>query len=522
MLSALIWIPVLGSLLLALWPQALSPQRSRSLALGVAIVNFGLSLVLASQFIHLEPGQQFQEILPWLDNLGLTYRLGVDGLSLLLVLMNTTLTAIAIYSTDESVRRPRLYYAMVLILSAAVNGAFFAQNLLLFFLFYEVELIPLYLLIAIWGGARRGYAATKFLIYTAISGVLILAAYFGLAWLSGSFNFDYEAVVAHSLPMGQQVVLLSLLLVGFGIKVPLFPFHTWLPDAHVEASTPISVMLAGVLLKLGTYGLLRFGYGLFPDAWQVVAPWLASWAVVSVLYGALTAIAQTDMKKMVAYSSIAHMGYILLAMAAATPLSLLGTLMQMLSHGLISAMLFLLVGVVYAKTGTRDLTVLRGLLNPERGLPLIGSLMIVGVMASAGIPGMVGFISEFIVFRGSFPVFPVQTLLCMVGTGLTAVYFLLLVNRAFFGRLSEAVENLPPVYWRDRTPAIVLAVLIVILGIQPSWLTRWGETTITAMVPHGPTIGLETTPLQTEAAPALSLVEMPLLTLSTAIAPQEN
>jgi NAD(P)H-quinone oxidoreductase subunit 4 len=242
------------------------------------------------------------------------------------------------------------------------------------------------------------------------------------------------------------------------------------------------VLLAGVLLKLGTYGLLRFGLGLFPEAWAVLSPWLATWAVGSVLYGASCAIAQKDMKKMVAYSSIAHMSYILLAAAAATPLSMMGAVFQMIAHGLISSLLFLLVGVVYNKTGTRDIDVLQGLLNPERGLPLIGSLMIVGVMASSGIPGMVGFIAEFLVFRGSFPVYPVQTLLCMVGTGLTAVYFLLLVNRAFFGRLSEKAVNLPPVQWSDRYPAMLLAVLIVILGIQPNWMVRWSESTMTAML----------------------------------------
>jgi NAD(P)H-quinone oxidoreductase subunit 4 len=266
--------------------------------------------------------------------------------------------------------------------------------------------------------------------------------------------------------------------VGFGIKIPLVPFHTWLPDAHVEASTPISVLLAGVLLKLGTYGLLRFGFGLFPVAWGILAPWLAAWAAVSVLYGAFNAIAQTDMKKMVAYSSVGHMGYILLAAAAATPLGIIGAVFQMISHGLISAMLFLLVGVVYKKTGTRDIDALSGLLNPERGLPLIGSLMVVGVMAS----------SEFLVFRGSFPVFPVQTLLCMVGTGLTAVYFLLLVNRTFFGRLSERAMNLPKVDWSDRIPALVLGLLIIALGIQPSWISQWSEPTLTALVNPTPAI----------------------------------
>jgi NAD(P)H-quinone oxidoreductase subunit 4 len=230
---------------------------------------------------------------------------------------------------------------------------------------------------------------------------------------------------------------------------------------------------------------------LFPDAWETLAPALASWAVVSVLYGSLNAIAQNDMKKMVAYSSVGHMGFILLAAAAATPLSLAASVLQMVSHGLISALLFLLVGVVYKKTGSRDLDVLNGLLNPERGLPLIGSLMVLGVMASAGIPGMVGFISEFLVFRGSFPVFPVQTLLCMIGTGLTAVYLLRLLDRAFFGRLSAQVIDLPKVLWEERIPGIVLAILIIILGIQPGWLIKLSEQTTAAFVPTSPTVALQ-------------------------------
>lgn len=481
MLSALIWVPILGAAIIGFWPGAMGNSRSRLLALVVAGVAFLLTVVVAGQFNLGDVNQQFSEFIPWIDTLGLNYHLGVDGLSLPLLVLNGLLTCVAIYASDESIQRPRFYYALVLLLNTGVAGAFLAQDLLLFFLFYELELIPLYLLIAIWGGQQRGYAATKFLIYTAVSGTLILATFLGLVWLSGASNFAYEPSKAQALPLAEQILLLGALLVGFGIKIPLVPFHTWLPDAHVEASTPVSVLLAGVLLKLGTYGLLRFGMGLFPEAWTTLAPWLATWAVISVLYGSFTAIAQKDMKKMVAFSSIGHMGYILLAAAAATPLSILATVLQMVSHGLISALMFLLVGVVYKKTGSRDLEVLSGLLNPERGLPLIGSLMVLGAMASAGTPGMVGFISEFLVFRGSFPVFPTQTLLCMLGTGLTAVYFLKLMNRAFFGRLSEQVVNLPRVGWSDRAPAAVLAVLIVLLGIQPSWLVRWSESTTTAM-----------------------------------------
>jgi NAD(P)H-quinone oxidoreductase subunit 4 len=503
MLSALILIPLIGTLAISLWPRKLEPVVAKTLSLG----TLGLTLVwvigLATQFELTTASFQFEELLPWLEPLGLSYRLGLDGLSLPLLAVNSLLGLVAVYISDPKLHRPRLYYSLILIINSAVAGAFLSANLLLFFIFYELELIPLYLLIAIWGGSRRGYAATKFLIYTALSGVLILGAFLGLVWLSGSTSFDYASDLAATLPLLQQGILLIALLIGFGMKVPLVPFHTWLPDAHVEASTPISVLLAGVLLKLGTYGLVRFGLGLFPDAWEALAPWLAGWAVLSVLYGSLAAISQQDMKKMVAYSSIGHMGYVLLAAAAATPLSIVGTVFQMVSHGLISGLLFLLVGAVYHTTGTRDLSVLRGLLNPERGLPFVGSLMILGVMASAGIPGMMGFISEFLVFRGSFLIFPVQTLLCMVGSGLTAVYFLLLVNRAFFGRLAIAPAAsspqpdvyIPPLGWRDRLPALALAATIIAFGLQPNWMARWSEhTTLALHSPYESSIEMRTHP----------------------------
>ncbi len=482
MLNGLIFIPLLGAAIIGFWPGTLSPQRARQLALLTAAITFIWCLVLLTQFDPQNPHGQLLVVIPWIDSLGLSYSLGVDGLSLPLIILNGLLTWIAIYSTDKSISRPRLYYSLIYLLTVGVFGAFLAQDLLLFFLFYELELIPLYLLIAIWGGPKRGYASTKFLIYTAVSGILVLAAFLGIVFFSGSGSFAYDRLVTQTLPFGTQLLLLGTILIAFGIKIPLVPLHTWLPDAHVEASTQISVLLAGVLLKVGTYGLLRFGLELFPKAWAYIAPWLAIWAAVSVLYGSFNAIAQTDMKKMVAYSSVGHMGYILLASAAATPLSLLGTVFQMVSHGLISALLFLLVGVIYQKTGTRDINILRGLLNPEQGLPVIGSLMVLGVMASAGIPGMVGFVSEFMVFRGSFNVFTAETLLCMVGTGLTSAYFLLLANKVLFGRLSEPVINLPPVQWSDRMPAIILAAIVIFFGIQPNWIVRWTEANTSQML----------------------------------------
>jgi NAD(P)H-quinone oxidoreductase subunit 4 len=477
MLSTLLILPILGAALAAWWP-----SQTKLMASWIAVAVIGWTIFLLVQFNLDDAHLQFIENITWIDALGLSYRLGIDGLSLPLIALNSLLTWVAIYSSDEKVDRPRLYYSLILLLNAAVTGVFLAQDLLLFFIFYELELIPLYLLIAIWGGQRRAYAATKFLIYTALSGALILAAFLGLAWFGGSSSFTYDPALAHSLPLSQQFWLMGALLVGFGIKMPLFPFHTWLPDAHVEASTPISVLLAGVLLKLATYGILRFCVGLFPEAWTIAAPWLSIWAIVSVLYGALMAIAQKDMKKMVAYSSVSHMGYILLAAAANTALSLSAAMIQMVSHGLISAALFLLVGVVYKKTKTRDIDVLQGLLNPERGMPVIGSLMVLAAMASAGIPGMVGFVAEFLIFRSSFPVFPVQTLLCMIGTGLTAVYYLLLINNAFFGRLSAPVQNLEKVTWRERYPAMILTAAIVLFGLQPGWITRWSESTIASTI----------------------------------------
>ncbi len=478
MLSSLVALPVIGSLVLF----GLDAKWVKPWALGISLIILALSSAMLVGFDPSVGSLQWSEHLDWIEPLGLTYSLGVDGLSVLLVVLNALLTVIAIYSSSASINRPHLYYCLVLLLCGGVNGAFMAQNLLLFFLFYEVELIPLYLLIAIWGGQRRQYAATKFLLYTALSGILLLIGFLGVVWLSGSSSFDFDPSLTAQLSPTAQVALLIVILLGFGIKVPCVPLHTWLPDAHVEASTPVSVLLAGVLLKLGSYGIIRFGVLLFPDTWPLLAPWVAGVAVVNVLYGAAIAITQTDMKKMVAYSSVAHMGYILLACAAATPLSILGATMQMVSHGLISALLFLLVGIIYAKVGSRDLYAIRGLLNPDRGLPVVGSLMILATMASAGTPGMVGFIAEFIVFRSSWPTFPVATLLAMIGTGLTAVYFVILLNNAFFGRLTPLTERLPQVSWPDRLPSVFLAVIVVLLGLQPHWLLRWSEATTQSLV----------------------------------------
>jgi len=484
MLSILIWLPIAGAMLIGFGPGERLAKNARTVALAIASLLLVWSLILLTQFNPTLSGTQMPELLPWIESLGLSYRLGVDGLSLPLLILNSILTWIVIYSS-ERLNRARLFYALVLLVAGGMAGAFLAQNLLLFVLFYEIELIPIYLMIAIWGGARRDYAAIKFLIYTSLSGIILLGGFLALAWASGDFiTFDYETLKAQAqtLPLGTQLILLAVLLLGFAIKAPFIPFHTWLPDTYVEASPPVAILLGGVLAKLGTYGLFRFCLGLLPEAWSVVSSWLAIWAAITVLYGAIAAIAQKDIKRMVAYSSIGHMGYVLLAAAAATPLSLIGGIAQMFSHGIILAALFYLVGVIETKVGTRELDVLNGLLNPIRGLPLISSLLVFAGMASAGIPGMVGFISEFLVFQGSFSAFPWPTIVCIIGTGLTAVYFVILLNRTCFGRLDNKTAYYPIVTTAERAPALILAGLILFLGIQPTWLVRWSEQTSTALV----------------------------------------
>lgn len=476
-LSLILWLPLIGALIVGFLPNPIKTNTLRNITTLFIFVALCLSIYLLSQFDLGISKMQFTEYVTWIPQIGLNYSLGVDGLSLPLVFLNGLLTLIAIYSIGEKVERPRLYYALILLINSGISGALMAGNLLFFLIFYELELIPFYLMIAIWGGEKKGYASIKFLLYTAVSGLLVLAAFLGITWFSGSGSFDYSQIHTLALSANTKFILLTLLLIGFGIKIPLVPLHTWLPDSYVEASPATTILLGGILAKLGTYGLIRFGLQLFPDTWKLVAPGLALIGTISVLYGALAAIAQKDIKRMVAYSSIGHMGYILVACAAATELSLLGAVAQMISHGLILALLFHLVGIIERKTGTRDLDKLNGLMNPIRGLPLTSALLIGGGMASAGIPGLVGFISEFIIFQGSFIIFPIATLICIIASGLTAVYFVILLNRTCFGKLDNKLAYYPKVLLLEKIPAFVLAALILFLGIQPQYLTRWIEPT---------------------------------------------
>lgn len=477
MLSFLLLLPIFGAVIVGFFPGDFIGNKLRQITTIIASVTLFWSLWLLTQIDITIPSFQFQEYFAWAGPIGLSYSLGIDGLSLPLVILNSLLTLVAIYSVGEKIERPRLYYSLILLINAGIAGALMATNLLLFVLFYELEVIPFYLMIAIWGGEKKGYAAIKFLLYTAVSGLLVLVAFLSIGFLSESNSFDYASINIENLSINTRLILLTLLLLGFSIKIPLVPLHTWLPDAYTEANPATTILLGGILSKLGTYGLVRFGLQIFPEVWTIVGPGLAIIGTISVLYGSLSAIAQKDIKRMVAYSSIGHMGYIIVAAAAATELSVLGAVTQMIAHGLILALLFHLVGIVERKAGTRELDVLNGLMNPIRGLPLTSFLLILAGMASAGIPGLVGFVAEFMIFQGSFTTFPIPTLICIIASGLTAVYFVILLNRTCFGKLDNKLAYYPKVMRTESLPALVLAVIILFLGIQPNWLVNYTQST---------------------------------------------
>ncbi|MFN3927374.1 MAG: NADH-quinone oxidoreductase subunit M [Pseudanabaenaceae cyanobacterium] len=479
MLSLLIAIPLVTSGLVLVASDGKTAKKFALAGLGIAVF---LTLFMARQFSLASSVFQFSEKYTWVSVIGLDYSVGVDGISLPLIGLNMLICWLIVFAYDANSNCANLFFALLLLANAGLTGALSATNVLLFTLFYELELIPAYLLIAIWGSKKKEYAATKFLIFTAVSGILILVGFLSLGWWAGEGmpNFDYQALKEIDLPIQVQSILLLILLAGFGIKTPLVPFHSWLPDTYVESSTSTAMFLGGLLAKLGAYGLLRFCMPLFPEAWENLSPLFALWGGIGILYGAITAIAQKDIKRMVAYSSIGHMSYILLAIAADTSLSLVGAVSQMVSHGIILALLFYLVGIVEAKVGTREIDVLNGLMNPLRGLPTTSALLILGGMASAGIPGMMGFVAEFLIFQGSFNRFPVPTLMAIVGTGLTAVYFVILLNRTCFGRLDNYTAYYGKVTGLEKIPSLVLMALVLWLGIQPSYLVKWSESTATA------------------------------------------
>lgn len=467
-LLLLILLPLVGTLLLPLLPENSPPLRLPAAVLAIAQLLLALILWQAGP-------QNFT--LTWLPRLGLELSLGLDGVSLPLVLLSGLVTAMAVLATPPDQSRPRLYFGLILATNLGVVTCLLARNALLFLLALELILIPATLLIAIWGGERRAGAAIRYLLYNAVSGICILAAILALAWLNpAGFSFAYSDLAGADLSESSSRWVLALLLVGFGLKLPLVPLHGWQPLAYSQAPAPVAMLLSGSVSKLGAYGLIRFGIEFLPDAWMAWSPWFAGLAAASAVYGALNAIAQSDMRLLVAYSSIGHMGFLLLGLAAATPMSLQGVMALLLAHGTITALLFHLVGVIQRKTGTTAIAELTGLLNPYRGLPFTLGLFLVALMASAGIPGLAGFVGEFLMLEGSWTTFPLATVICLLASGLTAVYAVRLFNRVGFGRLDNDRTDYPTSTFSERIPAMAMIALVVIAGIWPQMLLGWSAS----------------------------------------------
>ena len=484
----------------------LNPQLARPVALAVAAAQVALALVMALGAQDLSAYAITQS---WLPQLGLALDLGLDGVSLPLVLLASALTAMAVMATPASQERPRFYFSLLLATNLGLVGAFLARNALLFVFAYELILIPTTLLVASFGGAKRAGAAVRFLTYGAASGLTLLAAVLAFVWLQpgagvgsitgsgqGALSFAYADLAQHALSPENQRWVMALVLLAFGLKLPVVPLHGWQPATYSQAPTPVAMLLSGAVSKLGAYGLLRFGLELLPDTWAAWSPWIAAVGAISAIYGALNAIAQLDMRRLVAYSSLGHMGMLVLALAAATPLSLQGVVAQMLAHGLIIALLFCVVGMIEAKTGTSSISELSGLLNPQRGLPFTLGLMFLGLMAAAGVPGLAGFVAELLVFEGSWTAFPLPTLVCLVASGLTAVYAVRLFNRVGFGRLDNARADWTSTTWPERLPAMVLAAAVLIAGVWPQALTGLSESTTAGLAIR--------TALATATAPLIS------------------
>src|SRR5499425_542358 len=394
-LSFLLAIPVVGALALMLVPRR-QTQALFFLALIAGLADFVWSLIILSQFDGSKGEMQLVERMPWMPNYGIQYIVGIDGISLFLVLLTTFLMPLAILASWSVKDRVKEYLFFMLLLETGMLGAFVALDLFLFYVFWEVMLVPMYFLVGVWGGPRRIYAALKFVIYTMAGSLLMLVAIIYLATrhaqLTQVLTFDLLQIYDLRLPFNEQSWLFFAFALSFAIKVPVFPFHTWLPDAHVEAPTAGSVILAGVLLKLGTYGFLRFNIPLFPEATVQAAPWIALFATIGIIYGAAVSYAQADVKKLVAYSSVSHLGFVMLGLFALNPQGIAGAILQMINHGLSTGALFLLVGMIYEQTHTREIKVYGGLWKIT---PVFGAIMLIVALSSMGLPGLNGFVGEF-------------------------------------------------------------------------------------------------------------------------------
>ena len=474
LLTLLTFLP-LAAMIIILFIKESQAAAIRWVTAIAMFIEFLLSAYLYLHYNPMAPGFQYVERASWIPAFRIEYYVGVDGLSVLLIFLTGILSFLAVFSAFPVQRAVKGFHALYLLLVAGMIGVFVSLDFFLFYVYWEIMLLPMYFLIGVWGGPRREYAAIKFFLYTLAGSVLLLlvmlAMYFKTSSAGGPGTFSIPELIRlqpfRDSPFGFRAILFFALFIGFAIKVPIFPFHTWLPDAHVEAPTAISVILAGVLLKMGGYGFLRIMIPMLPEcaAHPAIQMSLGALGVVNIVYGAFVAMAQTDFKKLVAYSSISHMGYVLLGIAALNIESVQGAVYQMWAHGLSSAMMFMLVGVLYERAHHRDLNRFGGI---GLKMPVYFSLSIVGFFASLGLPGLVGFVGEVMTLLGSYRTFPRLTVISSLGIVLTAGYILWTIQRVFMGKLPQEYESFKDLKTWEFASLLPLALLCVLFGVLPS------------------------------------------------------
>lgn len=487
-LSALLIFPLLAALITAILPRA-NTRLVKGWAFAVVAVEFALSLYLLANFVPNTSEMQFVEFYPWIPQIGISYHVGVDGLSFWLVMLTTFLMLIAIPASFAEINeRLKEYVIFFLILEAAMLGVFVSLDLFLFYVFWEFSLIPMAFIIGIWGHERRIYAAIKFVLFTMFGSLLMLVAIIALYFVMGARTFDLMELQRMSVPAYVQPLLFAAFALAFAIKVPMFPLHTWLPDAHVQAPTAGSIILAGVLLKLGAYGFIRYGLTLFPDAARQFAPVLIVLAIIGIIYGAMVAAVQKDLKSLVAYSSVSHMGFIILGIFAFSQQAMSGAVLQMVNHGLSTGALFLLVGLLYERTHTRLIANFGGL---QKVMPLFAFFLLFVMLSSLGLPGLNGYVGEFLILLGAWSANPVYTIFAAVGMILVAIYLLWAYQRAMQGPVTnEKNKNLPDLNRRELVLLAVLAVLILLIGVFPNLLLEPMQASIAALLKQPVVAGL--------------------------------
>ncbi|HET6352329.1 MAG TPA: NADH-quinone oxidoreductase subunit M [Coriobacteriia bacterium] len=467
-LAATVLLPLVGAIVVALLPKS-AEGAPRPLAIVFAAANLGVASWLWANFDRTASAIQFELKLPWIPALGTSIHLGVDGLSLPMVLLTALLTLLAVIASKNISEQRKEYFSLILLLEAGLAGVFIALDLIVFYLFWEVVLIPMFFLINIWGGPNRRYAAVKFFLYTLAGSLAMLGGIIGLFLLNGANSFDMIGLREGSaaLPIATQAALFTAIGIALAIKVPMVPFHTWLPDAHVEAPTAVSVLLAGVLLKMGSYGFLRFGPQLLPGGFTRLSPVIALLAVISIVWGAAIALRQTDLKKLVAYSSVSHMGYVMLGIAAGTGAGIMGAGVQMFSHGLIAGLLFLLVGAFYERAHTREISAFGGVVKVT---PVLAGILVFASFASLGLPGLSGFVGEFLVILGALGPYMIYAAVAGLAVVLTAGYLLWMVRRVAFGELNADRATMPDITLTEALAIGPLCVATVLVGIFPQTL----------------------------------------------------